>query len=170
MYDCPRGGGATVPFNTVDWNEDPFDEVHFDDALWAYSIRAFEEWRNHNVDQWMDPIVDCLMLMGCLDWVDPDNRTASSIQSMRFAMVWGSRLQQRIIRGEVEVIPALYILGLYKTLIFLHRLTLGSVVTTGRWRRLGRQSPQSLVVWKGSSIRETPQHSRWPEFVGIWRQ
>ena len=129
LYDCPRGGGATVPFNAVDWNEDPFD-----DALWAYSIRAFEEWRNRNVDQWLDPIVDRLMLMGCPDWVDPDNRTASSIQSMRFATVWGLRLQQRIIRGEVEVIPALYILGLYKALIFLHRLTLGSVGTTRRWR------------------------------------
>ena len=170
MYDCPRGGGANGAFNPVDWNEDPFDEVHFDDALWAYSIRAFEEWRNRDVNQWMDPIVDRLMLMGCPDWVDPDNRTASSIQLMRFATVWGSRLQQRIIRGEVEVIPALYSLDLFKVLIFLHRLTLGSVVTTRHWRQSGRRSPPSLVVWKGSSIKETLRRSKWLEFVGIWRQ
>ena len=92
LYDCPRGAGANGAFNAVEWNEDPFDEIHFDDALWA-----FEEWRNHDVDQWLDPIVDCLMLMGCPDWVDPDNRMASSIQSMQFATVWGSHLQQWII-------------------------------------------------------------------------
>ena len=64
LYDCPRGGGATVPFNAVEWNEDPFDKIHFDNVLWAYSIRAFEEWRNCDVDQWLDPVVNRLMLMG----------------------------------------------------------------------------------------------------------
>ena len=95
LYNCPRGGGATVPFNAVDWNEDPFDN-----ALWAYSIRAFEEWRNCDVDQWMDPIVDRLMLMGCPDWVNPDNRMASSIQSMRFATVWGSPVEDHLRGGQ----------------------------------------------------------------------
>ena len=126
LYDCPRGAGANGAFNAVEWNEDPFDEVHVNNVLWAYSIRAFKEWRNRNVDH--------LMLMGCPDWVDTDNWTMSSIQSMRFATVWGSCLQQRIIRGEVEVIPALYILGLYKVLIFLHRQTPGSVGMTRCWR------------------------------------
>ena len=135
LYDCPRGAGANGAFNAVEWNEDPFDEVHFDDTLWAYSIRAFEEWRNRDVDQWLDPIVNRLMLMGCPDWVETDNRMAASIQAMRFAMVWGLCLQQRIIRGEVEVIPALYILGLYRVLIFLHRQIPGSVGMTRRWRR-----------------------------------
>ena len=134
LYDCPRGAGANGAFNAVEWNKDPFDEVHLDDALWAYSIRAFEEWRNRDVDQWLDPVINCLMLMGCPDWVNPDNWTVSSIQSMRFEMVWGLHLQQRIIRGEVEVIPTLYILGLYEALIFLHRQTPGSVGMARCWR------------------------------------
>ena len=51
LYNCPRGAGVNGAFNAVNWNKDPFDEVHFDDALWAYSIRAFEEWRNRDVNQ-----------------------------------------------------------------------------------------------------------------------
>ena len=101
-------------FNVVDWNEDPFIEIHFDDALWAYTIRAFEEWKNHDVDQWTDPIVDCLMLMGCPDWIDPDCCMSAGIQAMWFAMVFGLCLQQRIIRGEVEVRSLLCISLLYK--------------------------------------------------------
>ena len=36
------------------------DEVHYDDALWAYTIRAFEEWKNRDVNRWNDPIIDRL--------------------------------------------------------------------------------------------------------------
>ena len=69
------------------WNEDPLDEIHYDDALWAYTIRAFEEWKNRDVTRWNDPIIDRLFLMGCLDWTGVDNRMVSGIQTMRFGMV-----------------------------------------------------------------------------------
>ena len=170
LYNCPRGGDANGAF--IKGIFVPLDrvEVHFDDALWAYSIRAFEEWRNCDVNQWLDPVVDCLMLMGCPDWVNPDNWTASSIQPMWFVTVWGPRLQQRIIHGEVEVIPALYILGLYKALIFLHRLMPGNVGTMRRWRQSGHPLLGSSTVSTTSRCRGTPQCSRWPEFVVNWRQ
>ena len=49
------------------------DEVHYDDALWAYTICAFEEWKNRDVTRWNDPIIDRLFLMGCPDWTGVDN-------------------------------------------------------------------------------------------------
>ena len=97
LYNCPWGASANGAFNVVEWNEDPFNEIHYNDALWAYTIRAFEEWRNHNVDQWTDPIVNRLMLMGFPDWVDPDCCQLARIQAMQFVMVFGLHLQQRII-------------------------------------------------------------------------
>ena len=63
------------------------DEVHYDDALWVYTIRAFEEWKNHDVTRWNDPIIDWLFLMGCPDWTGVDNRMVSGIQVMRFGTV-----------------------------------------------------------------------------------
>ena len=74
------------------WNEDPLDEVHYDDALWAYTIRAFEEWKNRDVARWNDPIIDRLFLMGCPDWTGVDNRTVAGIQTMRFGTVVLSRV------------------------------------------------------------------------------
>ena len=69
------------------WNEDPLDEVHYNDALWAYTIRAFEEWKNRDVTRWNDPIIDQLFLMGCLDWTGTDNCMISGIQVTQFGMV-----------------------------------------------------------------------------------
>jgi hypothetical protein len=106
LYRCPEGAR---PWNATEWNEDCFDELHYDDALWAYTIRAFEAWKNRDVDQWDDPVVDRLMLMGCPDWIDPNARMPASIQAMRFATVFGERLMQRIIKNEVEVRAPLYI-------------------------------------------------------------
>ena len=69
------------------WNEDPLDEVHYDDALWVYTICAFEEWKNCDVTHWNNPIIDQLFLMGCPDWTGVDNHTVSGIQVMRFGTV-----------------------------------------------------------------------------------
>src|SRR6202034_2300891 len=90
------------------WNEDPFDEIHYDDALWAYTIRAFEEWKNRDVARWNDPIIDRLFLMGCPDWVGFDNRTVSGIQTMRYGVVVLSRIIPLIHRLEDMVrLPSL---------------------------------------------------------------
>ena len=74
------------------WNEDPLDEVHYDDALWVYTIRAFKEWKNCDVTRWNDLIIDWLFLMGCPDWMGVDNCTVTGIQVMRFGMVVLSRV------------------------------------------------------------------------------
>ena len=69
------------------WSEDPLDEAHYDDALWGYTICAFEEWKNRDVAQWNDPIIDWLFLMGCPDWMGVNNCTVSGVQTMRFGTV-----------------------------------------------------------------------------------
>ena len=68
------------------------DKVHYNDALWAYTICAFEEWKNHDVTHWNNPIIDWLFLMGCPDWTGTDNRTITGIQVMQFGMVVLSRV------------------------------------------------------------------------------
>ena len=53
----------------------------------AYTIHAFEEWKNHNVTHWNNPIIDQLFLMGCPDWTGVDNHMVLGIQVMRFGTV-----------------------------------------------------------------------------------
>ena len=75
----------------------------YDDALWAYTVRAFEEWRNRDVRRWNDPVFDRLMIMGAEDWMGENHRHAQSIQAMRYVMAMGSRLKQEDIRIEEKV-------------------------------------------------------------------
>jgi hypothetical protein len=90
------------------WDEDPLDEVHYDDALWAYTIKAFEDWKARDVDHWNDPIIDRLFLMGGPDWHHPDAQTNAGIQTMRFGLVVLSRLQKLIHQLEDKVrLPSL---------------------------------------------------------------
>ena len=74
------------------WNGDPLDEVHYDDALWVYTICAFKEWKNCDVTRWNDPIINWLFLMGCPDWTGVDNRMVLGIQVMWFGTVVLSRV------------------------------------------------------------------------------
>ena len=68
------------------------DEVHYNDALWVYTICAYEEWKNRDVTHWNDPIIDRLFLMGCPDWMGTDKRMITGIQVMRFGTVVLSRV------------------------------------------------------------------------------
>ena len=77
------------------------DEIHYDDALWAYTIRAFEEWKNRDVTRWNDPIIDQLFLMGCLDWTGVNNSMVSGIQVMQFGTVVLSWVIPLILSGPL---------------------------------------------------------------------
>ena len=81
---CPN---SEDPEQLKTWNKDPLDEVHHDNALWAYTMHAFEEWKNCNVTCWNDPIINQLFLMGCLDWTGTDNCMITGIQVMWFGVV-----------------------------------------------------------------------------------
>ena len=90
-------------FDIDAWKNETFDDLHYDNALWAYTIRAFEEWRNCNIRRWNNPVFNRLMIMGSEDWMGENHWHAQSIQAMRFVMVMGSRLKQEDIRIEEKV-------------------------------------------------------------------
>ena len=69
------------------------DDCHFDDAIWGYTVCAFDDWKNRDPSRWNNPVLDNLFIMGSLDWIGENHRYAQSIQSMRFALVLGSRLK-----------------------------------------------------------------------------
>ena len=46
-----------------------FDDLHYDNTLWAYMIRAMEEWQNCDVIHWNNPVFDRLFIMGAEDWM-----------------------------------------------------------------------------------------------------
>ena len=76
------------------------DDCHFDDAIWGYTVRAFDDWQNWDPSQWNDPVFDNLVIMGSWDWIRENHRFQQSIQSMRFTLVLGSRLKMELMRLE----------------------------------------------------------------------
>ena len=55
------------------------DDCHFDDAIWGYTVCAFDDWKNWDPSQWNDPVLDDLFIMGLLDWIGENHRYAQSI-------------------------------------------------------------------------------------------
>ena len=86
MYWCPSQGF----FDIYAWKNETFNDLHYNDALWAYFIRAFEEWHNCDICHWNNPVFDQLMIMGAKDWMGENHQFAQSIQAMWFMFVMGS--------------------------------------------------------------------------------
>jgi hypothetical protein len=95
LYECPREN-----FDTHIWERDNLGECHNDDALWGYIIRVAEEFRIHNPQQWNDPVLHRLFMMGTRDWANPDKRLPQATQGVRFATVMGSRIFRRVLAIE----------------------------------------------------------------------
>jgi hypothetical protein len=87
-------------FDESIWHRDTLGEAHHDDALWGFAVRAAEEFRLHSPQQWNDPVLHRLFLMGTRDWTNPDKRQPQATQGIRFATVMGSRLLPRILAIE----------------------------------------------------------------------
>ena len=91
-------------FNVLQWHNDHLPELHNDDALWGFTLRASEEVRINRIQgSLMDPVLLHLFNMGIDQWTSPDHRTNSSIQVMRHGTVMASRLLDRILILENEV-------------------------------------------------------------------
>ena len=111
LYKCP----AQEVFNIDAWWSTTLDNCHFDDAIWGYTIRAFNDWKNWDLSRWNDPVLDDLFIMGLLDWIGENHRYAQSIQSMRFTLVLGSQLKMELVRLEDLVwLPSLLSFGTTK--------------------------------------------------------
>ena len=54
------------------WKQDVMPELHNDDALWAYSLRASEEYWMLDHRRLNNQTLYCLLDMGIFDWEKPD--------------------------------------------------------------------------------------------------
>ena len=54
------------------WKQDAMPELHNNDALWAYLLRASEEYQMLDHTHLNNEILYCLLDMGIFDWEKPD--------------------------------------------------------------------------------------------------
>ena len=54
------------------WKQDVMPELHNDDALWAYSLRASEEYQMLDCRRLNNETLYRLLDMGIFDWEKPD--------------------------------------------------------------------------------------------------
>jgi hypothetical protein len=87
----------------VRWRNDQFMELNNDDALWAYMIRASEEFQMIRWDEVNDPVLRRLMRMGIFDWKTPDTRLHQATQAMRHGTAMSTRILGRVLQGENKV-------------------------------------------------------------------
>ena len=106
-------------FEAVRWRDDDLQEVHNDDALWGFAVRAHEEYRLRDPTQWNDAVLNRLFRMGTLDWASPDHRTHQGTQSIRFATAMGSRLYSRIRGIESQVCDVRFLVFIWLTSLVL---------------------------------------------------
>jgi len=87
----------------ANWENDMANDLHHDDALWLWAVKAahvFVEWRTQGI---MDPVLHGLFSMGLFDWTGEDNRLNQTTPAMRHATVMGIKLFQRIVENDVKV-------------------------------------------------------------------
>ena len=54
------------------WRQDAMLELHNDDTLWAFTLRASEELRMLDHQHLNDDALYCLLQMGIFDWTGPN--------------------------------------------------------------------------------------------------
>ena len=87
----------------VDWERDMANDLHNDDALWLWAVKAahvFMEWRTKGI---VDPVLYRLFNIGLFDWTGEDDRLHQTTPAMRHATVVGIHLFRRIIENDVKV-------------------------------------------------------------------
>ena len=69
-------------FSVERWHRDALFELHNDDALWAYMIRALEEFRETPAVRYNNPVLLRLLRMGIFDWSGQDKTLLQSLPGM----------------------------------------------------------------------------------------
>ena len=87
------------------WFKEPFNDLYFDDALWAYAMRGSEESRLENQEALYkgDLTLDKLFAYGWYDWEGKDDRFHQATQAIRHSTALSSRLLRRIVDLEHQV-------------------------------------------------------------------
>ena len=81
------------------WRQDAMPELHNDDALWAFAMRASEEYRQLDRQQLNDETLYRLLDMGIHDWKKPDTLLHQAQQAIR----WGAATSTRSVNVRDKV-------------------------------------------------------------------
>ena len=73
------------------WRQDAMPELHNDDALWAFAMRASEEYRQLDRQQLNDETLYRLLDMGIYDWKKPDTLLHQAQQAIRWSAATSTR-------------------------------------------------------------------------------
>ena len=87
----------------ANWESDMANNLHHDDALWLWAVKAayvFLEWRGKRI---MDPVLHGLFSMGLFDWTGEDVRLNQTTPAMCHVTVMGISLFRRIVENNVKV-------------------------------------------------------------------
>ena len=81
------------------WKQDAMPELHNDDALWAYLMRASEELRMMDHSHLNDQTLWCLLDMGIFDWEGTDKLMNQAQQATQL----GTAISTRQVYGGVRL-------------------------------------------------------------------
>jgi len=87
----------------ANWENDMANDLHHNDALWLWAVKAayvFLEWRGKGI---MDPVLHGLFSMGLFDWIGEDVHLNQTTPAMRHATMMGISLFRRIMENDVKV-------------------------------------------------------------------
>ena len=84
------------------WRLHHCDDLHNDDALWAFTIRAKQEYElmRHQVN---DPVIGRLCKMGIYDWTGLDAPLHQATRPLRHNTVFNLRTLKRVVDLEEKV-------------------------------------------------------------------
>ena len=78
------------------WKQDAMPELHNDDALWAFAMRASEEYRLLDRQCLNDEPLYRLLNMGLFDWERPDTLLNQAQQAIRWSVTASTRCECQI--------------------------------------------------------------------------
>ena len=82
------------------WKQDAMPELHNDDALWAYAMRASEEFRMLDRQALNDETLYHLLDMGIFDWRGEDKLLNQAQQAVRWSAATTTR--SAVLRERVD--------------------------------------------------------------------
>ena len=80
-----------------------FLDLHHDDAMWAYALRASEWMRTCGAERILDPTLRRLIYLGINDWAAPNERLNQSAQAIRHGTAIAMRLLPMILNEQTRV-------------------------------------------------------------------
>ena len=78
------------------WKQDAMPELHNDDALWAFAMRASEEYCLLDRQRLNDEPLYRLLNMGLFDWERPDMLLNQAQQVIRWSVTTSTRCECQI--------------------------------------------------------------------------